>query len=329
MLPTTSPDAPATTHRSSNALNSRKLHMMIFAGLALLLLAAPLVAYPVFLMKVLCFSLFALSFNLLIGFGGLTSFGHAAFFGLGSYASAYLAKEAGLQPQWALLAAVTASALLGLLFAVVAIKREGIYFSMITLALAQLVYFLAVQTPQFTGGENGIQAVPRGKLFGILDLTNDLALYFVVIALFMGSLAFIYRVIHSPFGEVCKAIRDNEPRAISLGYRVNRYKTALFVISAAIAGLAGGTKAIVFQLASLTDVHWSMSGEVILMTLLGGLGTIFGPIVGATVVISMQNFLGFLGEWVVVVQGVVFAVCVLAFRDGIVGLLAKRSGRTI
>jgi branched-chain amino acid transport system permease protein len=305
------------------------LHRMILAGFAVLLVVAPAVVYPVLLMKLMCFAMFAMAFNLLIGFGGLLSFGHAAFFGGGSYACAYLAKVAGLTPELALLSSVAAMALLGAICGTIAIKRDGIYFAMITLALAQLFYFLAVLNTQITGGENGIQAVPRGLLFGILDLKSDLALYTCVAVLFIGSIALVHRIIHSPFGQVCKAIRDNEARAISVGYSVNRYKIMLFTLSAAIAGLAGATKALVFQMATLSDVHWSTSGEVILMTLLGGMGTIFGPIVGATVVVALQNFLAGFGEWVTVIQGVVFAICVLAFRDGLIGLVAKRTGRQL
>lgn len=325
---TTATPLPARAARS-NGWSDVRLHRMVLAGIAVVLVLAPMVVYPVFLMKLMCFAMFALAFNLLIGYGGLLSFGHAAFFGGGSYVCAYLAKEAGLTPEVALLCAVASMAVLGAAFGAIAIKRDGIYFAMITLALAQLFYFLAVQNPQFTGGENGIQAVPRGRLFGLLDLGNDMALYACVALLFVGCIALVHRIVHSPFGQVCKAIRDNEARAISVGYRVNRYKLTLFTLSAAIAGLSGGTKALIFQMATLTDVHWSTSGEVILMTLMGGMGTIFGPIVGAAVVVALQNFLSGFGEWVTVIQGVVFAVCVLAFRDGIVGVLAKRAGRQL
>ncbi|MDB5511072.1 MAG: livM [Enterovirga sp.] len=297
-------------------------HRLIFVGLAVLLLVGPFLLYPVFLMKVLCFALFALAFNLLLGYGGLMSFGHAAFFGMASYISAYSAKVWGFPPELAILSGTVVAALLGTLFGALAIRRQGIYFAMITLALSQMVYFFSLQA-KFTGGEDGIQAVPRGRMFGVLNLANDLTLYFVVAAIFMFGLLAIYRIIHSPFGQVMKAIRDNEPRAISLGYRVNQYKLTLFVLSATLAGLAGATKAIVFQLASLTDVHWSMSGEPVLMTLVGGLGTVFGPIVGAAVIVAMQNYLATLGAWVLVVQGVIFVVCVLMFREGLVGLAAR------
>jgi branched-chain amino acid transport system permease protein len=308
---------------------TERLHRAIFIGLAAVLLVAPYLAYPVFVMKVLCFALFALAFNLLLGYGGLLSFGHAAYFGMSSYVCAYAAKNWGLTPELAILSGVLISAVLGLAFGALAIRRQGIYFAMITLALAQMVFFFSLQAPKFTGGEDGIQAVPRGKLFGLIDITGDRALYYVVAVIFMAGLLLIYRIIHSPFGQVCKAIRDNEPRAISLGYRVNQYKLAVFVLSASLAGLAGATKAIVFQLASLTDVHWSMSGEVVLMTLVGGLGTVFGPIVGALVIVSMQNYLASLGAWVTVVQGVIFVVCVLLFREGIVGVIAKKIGRPL
>ena len=310
------PDAAADAGTAS-------LHRNVMIGIAIALVIAPFVAYPVFVMKVLCFALFALAFNLLLGYGGLLSFGHAAYFGMASYVCAYAAKHWGFNPEFAILAGTGVAAILGLVFGSLAIRRQGIYFAMITLALAQMVFFFSLQTPRFTGGEDGIQAVPRGKLFGMINLADDRTLYWVVALIFMGGLLAFYRIIHSPFGQVCKAIRDNEPRAISLGYRANQYKLAVFVLSAMLAGLAGSTKAIVFQLASLTDVHWSMSGEVVLMTLVGGLGTIFGPIVGALVIVSMQNFLATLGAWVTVIQGVIFVLCVLLFREGILGVIAK------
>lgn len=319
-----STDAPAAGPALSETDDSTaRLHRNILIGLAVLLVIAPFVAYPVFVMKVLCFALFALAFNLLLGYGGLLSFGHAAYFGMASYVCAYTAKSWGLTPELAILLGTGVAAGLGLVFGALAIRRQGIYFAMITLALAQMVFFFSLQTPRFTGGEDGIQAVPRGHLFGLIDLADDRTLYWLVAAIFMAGLLAMYRIIHSPFGQVCKAIRDNEPRAISLGYRANRYKLAVFVLSAALAGLAGSTKAIVFQLASLTDVHWSMSGEVVLMTLVGGLGTVFGPIAGALVIVSMQNYLASLGAWVTVVQGVIFVICVLTFRQGIVGIIAK------
>nr|WP_242008021.1 branched-chain amino acid ABC transporter permease [Paracoccus sulfuroxidans] len=297
--------------------------MLLFVGLAVLLVALPYLVYPVFAMKVLCFALFAVAFNLLIGYSGLLSFGHAAFFGGSAYVTAHAAKVWGLTPELAILAGTLASAFLGLLIGALSIRRQGIYFAMVTLAFAQMVYFFALQAP-FTGGEDGIQAVPRGHLFGVLSLSNDLTLYFVVAVIFMAGFLLVYRVMNSPFGRVMRAIRENEPRAISLGYQVNRYKLLLFVLSAGIAGLAGGTKAIVFQLASLTDVAWNMSGEVVLMTLIGGMGTIFGPIVGAGIIVSLQNYLASQGSWVTVIQGVIFVICVLAFRSGIVGVIAQK-----
>jgi branched-chain amino acid transport system permease protein len=303
-------------------------HVLIFAGLLALLLVAPFVLYPVFLMKVLTFALFASALNLLLGFGGLLSFGHAAFFGSASYVAAYAAKAWGLTPELAILLGTAAAAVLGLGIGALAIRRQGIYFAMVTLAFAQMVFFVALQAP-FTGGEDGIQAVPRGKLFGILDLSSDFTLYFIVLAIVFGGLLLIYRIIHSPFGQVLKAIRDNEPRSISLGYKVNRYKLAVFVMSASLAGLAGATKAIVFQLASLTDVYWTMSGEVVLMTLIGGMGTVFGPIVGAAVIVTMQNYFAGFGAWVTVLQGTIFVICVLLFREGIVGVIARWTRKSL
>ncbi|MEX2239398.1 MAG: branched-chain amino acid ABC transporter permease [Burkholderiales bacterium] len=294
---------------------------LAFAVMVAFFALAPLAIYPLFLMKVMCFALFACAFNLLIGYGGLLSFGHAMFFGFAGYISAHAAKAWGFNPEFAILAAVGAAALLGLACGLIAIRRQGIYFAMITLALAQMVYFFCLQAP-FTGGEDGIQAVPRGMLFGVLDLRQVANMYGLVFAVFIGGFLLIYRVVHSPFGQVLKAIRENEPRALSLGYDTDRYKLLAFVLSAGLAGLAGGTKALVFQLASLTDVHWTMSGEVVLMTLVGGLGTVFGPVVGALVIVAMANYLAQLGAWVSVVQGIIFVVCVLTFRRGIVGELA-------
>ncbi|TWI35170.1 branched-chain amino acid ABC transporter permease [Paracoccus sulfuroxidans] len=314
-------DTPATPAVQNS--EDRRHYMLLFVGLAVLLVALPYLVYPVFAMKVLCFALFAVAFNLLIGYSGLLSFGHAAFFGGSAYVTAHAAKVWGLTPELAILAGTLASAFLGLLIGALSIRRQGIYFAMVTLAFAQMVYFFALQAP-FTGGEDGIQAVPRGHLFGVLSLSNDLTLYFVVAVIFMAGFLLVYRVMNSPFGRVMRAIRENEPRAISLGYQVNRYKLLLFVLSAGIAGLAGGTKAIVFQLASLTDVAWNMSGEVVLMTLIGGMGTIFGPIVGAGIIVSLQNYLASQGSWVTVIQGVIFVICVLAFRSGIVGVIAQK-----
>ena len=298
------------------------LHMVIFAGLLVLGLIAPYVLYPVFVMKVLCFALFACAFNLLLGFGGLLSFGHAAYFGGASYVSAHAAKVWGFPPEVAILAGTIAAAVLGLAIGSLAIRRQGIYFAMVTLAFAQMVFFFSVQAP-FTGGEDGIQSVPRGHLFGLISMAPDLNLYFFVLAVVSIGLLVIYRIIHSPFGQVLKGIRDNEPRMISLGYRTRRYKLAVFVLSAALAGTAGATKAIVFQLASLTDVYWTMSGEVVLMTLLGGMGTVFGPILGAAVIVTMQNYLATFGDWVTIGQGIIFVVAVMLFREGIVGVLSR------
>ncbi len=304
------------------------VHAAIFAGLILLLAVAPFVLYPVLVMRVLCFALFASAFNLLLGYGGLLSFGHAAYFGLASYVCAVAARSWGLDPALAILLGTLASSALGAVFGAVAIRRQGIYFAMITLALAQIVYFVSLQAP-FTGGEDGIQGVPRGKLFGLIDLTSDMALYALVAVIFVAGLLIIFRIVHSPFGQVLRAIRENENRALSLGYRVDRYRLAVFVMSATLAGLAGSTKALVFQLASLTDVHWTMSGEVVLMTLIGGMGTMWGPTVGALVFVALEFYLASIGSWVTVVEGAVFVVCVLAFREGIVGVLARRLHRPL
>jgi branched-chain amino acid transport system permease protein len=293
--------------------------MLAMGVMAALLAAAPFAGiYPVFLMKALCFALFACAFNLLIGYGGLLSFGHAMFLGTAGYVCAHAAKEWGWPPEAAILAGTGAAALLGLVTGLLAIRRQGIYFAMITLALAQMIYFFCLQAP-FTHGEDGIQSVPRGHLFGLIDLSNTLTMYYFVLIVFIAAFALIYRIINSPFGQVLKAIRENEPRTISLGYDAERYKLLAFVLSATLAGLAGATKAIVFQLASLTDVHWTMSGEVVLMTLLGGMGTVFGPVVGAFVIVGLENYLSSFGEWVTVITGAIFVVCVLAFRRGIVG----------
>ena len=292
------------------------------AVMAALFAVAPFVGiYPVFLMKALCFALFACAFNLLLGFGGLLSFGHAMFLGAAGYASAHAAKMWGFPPEAAIAFGTAVAAALGLVVGALAIRRQGIYFAMITLAIAQMIYFFCLQA-KFTGGEDGIQSVPRGMLFGVLDLTNTLAMYYVVLAVFLGGFLLIYRVIHSPFGQVLKAIRENEPRMLSLGYDADRYKLMAFFLSATLSGLAGATKAIVFQLASLTDVQWQMSGEVVLMTLLGGMGTVFGPVVGALTIISLEHYLAESGQWVTVITGAIFVVCVLAFRRGIVGELA-------
>jgi branched-chain amino acid transport system permease protein len=306
-------------------------------GIALILaLAAPWSMYPVFLMKILCFALFACAFNLLIGFTGLLSFGHAAFFGGAGYVAGYAMRSLGLPFELGIIAGVAAAALIGLVMGSLAIRRQGIYFTMITLALAQMLFFVCLQAP-FTGGEDGLQGVPRGKLLGMIDLGDDLTMYYAVLAIVVAAFALIVRTIHSPFGQVLKAIKENEPRAISLGYDVDKYKLLAFVLSAALSGLAGAMKTSVLGFATLTDVHWTMSGEVVLMTLVGGLGTITGPIVGAIIIIALENKLGDLGnllaalssiEWfkslgesVTIATGFIFIVCVLAFRRGIVGEL--------
>ena len=307
---------------SAAASGPTRHQAVVFALMVGAFVVAPFVVYPVFLMKALCFALFACAFNLLIGYGGLLSFGHAAYLGSAGYVTAHAAKVWGWPPELAILAGVAGAAALGLVIGALAIRRQGIYFAMITLALAQMLYFFCLQAP-FTGGEDGIQSVPRGLLFGLVDLRNTLAMYFTVLAIFLAGFLLIYRTIHSPFGQVLKAIRENEPRALSLGYGADQYKLIAFVLSAALSGLAGGTKAIVFQLASLTDVHWKMSGEVVLMTLLGGLGTVFGPVAGAVIVIGLETYLAQLGAWVTVVQGTIFVLCVLAFRRGVVGELAR------
>ncbi|WP_322405304.1 branched-chain amino acid ABC transporter permease [Massilia luteola] len=312
-------------------------------GLALIVaLAAPFVGYPVFLMKLLCFGLFACAFNLLIGYTGLLSFGHAAFFGGAGYVTGYALTALGLPFEAGLVLGVLASAALGLVMGLLAIRRQGIYFAMITLALAQMVYFAALRAP-FTHGEDGLQGVPRGKLLGVLDLGNDVTLYFVVLAICAGGFALIVRTVHSPFGQVLKAIKENEARAISLGYDVDRYKLVAFVLSAAVAGLAGATKTVVLGFETLTDVHWAMSGLVILMTLVGGMGTLAGPILGAFLIVALENKLGDLGnflaetthvEWfsslgesVGIVTGLIFVACVLLFRRGIVGEIAAALAR--
>ncbi|MBI6628541.1 branched-chain amino acid ABC transporter permease [Pontibaca salina] len=298
------------------------LHKVIFLVLLAFLVVLPFLVYPVFAMKLMCFALFAAAFNLLLGFGGLLSFGHAAFFGSASYVAAHAAKVWGLTPELAVLSGTVAAAFLGLVIGALAIRRQGIYFAMVTLAFAQMVYFVALQA-QFTGGEDGIQSVPRGALFGLISLRDNISLYFFVLAVTFGGILMLYRIVHSPFGQVLHAIRENEPRAISLGYNVNRYKLMVFTLSATFSGLAGATKAQVFQLASLTDVHWTMSGEVVLMTLLGGMGTVFGPLVGAAIIVTMQNYLATFGAWVTVIQGVIFVIGVMLFREGVVGVIAR------
>src|SRR5450830_331844 len=292
-----------------------------FVLLALALLAPVLGLYPVFVMKLLCFAIFACAFNLLLGFTGLLSFGHAAFFGSAAYITGWFIKSQNFTPEMGIIAGVLGSGLIGLLVGLVAIRRQGIYFAMITLAIAQMVYFVCLQAP-FTGGEDGLQGVPRGALFGLLSLASDTAMYYLVLAVFVACFLAISRIVHSPFGQVLKMIRENEPRAISLGYQVDRYKLMAFVLSSALAGLAGSLKTLVMGFASLSDVHWSMSGEVILMSLLGGVGTFFGPVMGAGIVIALQDTLADkVGSWVNVIIGVIFVLCVLAFRKGVVGEL--------
>jgi len=295
----------------------------IFAGLVLVLLVAPFLVYPVFLMTVLCFALFALAFNLLIGYVGLLSFGHAAYFGSAAYVSAYAAKRWGVTPEIAILLGTAYAGTLGLFFGWLAIRRQGIYFAMITLALSQMFFFFCLQA-EFTNGEDGIQGVPRGLLFGFIDLNQPLAMYFFVLAAFLLGVFAIWRIVNSPFGMILRSIRENERRAISLGYSVANYKLAAFVMSAALAGLAGSVKALVFQFATLTDVAWQMSGEVILMTLLGGIGTLVGPAVGAGLVVSLQNTLATSDFPVTIATGLIFMVCVLIFRRGIVGEIYAR-----
>ena len=299
-------------------LGFTQAQVIAFGVLIAFLLISPFFLYPVFLMKLLCFALFACAFNLLIGYVGLLSFGHAAYFGMGGYLTGHAAKVWGLPPELSILIGGATGAALGLVIGWIAIRRQGIYFAMITLAFAQMVYFFCVQAP-FTGGEDGIQSIPRGHFLGFLDLSRDINMYWLTAGVFLAGFLLIHRIVHSPFGMVLKSIRENEPRATSLGYRTDDYKLMAFVLSAGLAGIAGGLKSIVFGIATLTDVFWTMSGEVVLMSLVGGLGTIFGPFVGAAVIITMQNYLAEFGAWVTVIQGVIFVACVLAFRRGLVG----------
>jgi branched-chain amino acid transport system permease protein len=296
--------------------------------LALLVLAPFVGLYPVFLMNALCFAIFACAFNLLLGYTGLLSFGHAAFMGSAAYVTGWLVRSAGWPPELGVLAGTLAAMVLGTLVGLVAIRRQGIYFAMVTLAMAQMIYFICLQSP-LTGGEDGLQGVPRGKLLGLLPLDDDRVMYFLVLAIFVAVFLGVVRIVHSPYGQVLKAIRENEPRAVSLGYDVDRYKLLAFVLSTTIAGLAGAMKTLVLGFASLSDVHWSLSGEVVLMTLLGGMGTFAGPVVGAFTIIGLQNFLADrVGSWVTVIIGVIFVFCVIAFRKGIVGeLLAWQQRR--
>lgn len=303
--------------------------MIVFAAMAVLLAIVPFTGiYPFFVMQALCFALLACAFNLLIGYGGLLSFGHAMFLGTAGYVTAHALKVWALPPELGIVIGTAAAALLGLITGYISIKRQGIYFSMITLALSQLLYFLYLQAP-FTHGEDGIQGIPQGHLFAVFDLSKPIVLYYVVLAGFLAGFLLIYRTINSPFGEVLKSIRENEPRAISLGYKTDQYKLLAFILSGTLAGFAGSLKVFVAQNASLTDVHWSMSGEIVLMTLVGGLGTIFGPVVGAFVIIAMQQYLAGFGQWVTVIQGVIFVSCVLLFRRGLIGELAHLLKRSL
>ena len=318
-------EAPAAARPDSATRNARLAWLAVLA----VLVAAPFIGlYPVFMMKALCFAIFACAFNLLLGYTGLLSFGHAAYLGAAAYATGWLVRSAGWSPELGVLAGTGIAALLGLGVGLIAIRRQGIYFAMVTLALAQMIYFVFLQAP-FTGGEDGLQGVPRGKLFGLISLADDRVLYYVVLAVFVAVFLFIIRIVHSPYGQVLKAIRENEPRAISLGYDVDRYKLLAFVLSTALAGLAGSMKTLVLGFATLSDAHWSLSGEVVLMTLLGGMGTFAGPVLGAFTIIGLQNFLADeVGSWINVIIGVIFVVCVVAFRRGFVGeLLAWQQRR--
>ncbi len=313
--------APATGRSTTD-------EMIAFVIMTVLLVVVPLTGvYPYFVMQALCFALFACAFNLLIGYGGLLSFGHAMFLGTAGYVSGHALKEWGVSPELGILIGTLGAAALSIVTGLVAIRRQGIYFAMITLALSQLLFFIYLQTP-FTHGEDGIQGIPQGRMFGIFDLSHPITLYYVVLTIFLLGFLLIYRAINSPFGEVLKSIRENEQRAISLGYKTDQYKLLAYILSGTLAGLAGAVKVFVAQNASLTDVHWTMSGEVVLMTLVGGLGTVFGPVVGAFVIIAMQQYLAGFGQWVTVIQGVIFVICVLTFRRGIIGEIAhyfKRS----
>jgi branched-chain amino acid transport system permease protein len=312
---------PAAEKDAEGVWGFSRAQLIALGIMVTFLVVSPFVLYPVFLMKLLCFALFACAFNLLIGYVGLLSFGHAAYFGMGGYLAGHAAKAWGLTPELAIIVGGATAAGLGAVAGWIAIRRQGIYFAMITLALAQMVYFFCVQAP-FTGGEDGIQAIPRGNLFGVIPLDRDITMYWMVAAVFLGGFLLIHRIIHSPYGQVLKSIRENQPRAVSLGYRTDDYKLLAFILSATLAGVAGATKSLVFGIATLTDVHWSMSGEVVLMTLVGGLGTVFGPVIGAGIIVAMQNYLAEMGAWVTVIQGVIFVICVMAFRRGVVGEIA-------
>jgi branched-chain amino acid transport system permease protein len=316
----------------STGTSSRRVigdEMIVFVLMTAVLAIVPMTGiYPYFVMQGLCFALLACAFNLLLGYGGLLSFGHAMFLGTSGYVSAHALKVWGFPPELGIVAGVVAAALLAVVTGVVAIRRQGIYFAMITLALAQLLYFIYLQTP-FTHGEDGIQGVPQGKMFGVIDLSHPNTLYYVILGGFLFGFLVIYRAINSPFGEVLKAIRENEQRAISLGYKTDQYKLLAYILSGTLAGLAGSLKVLAAQNASLTDVHWTMSGEIVLMTLVGGLGTVFGPVVGAFAIIAMQQYLAGFGQWVTVIQGAIFVICVLTFRRGIVGEIAHYFKRSL
>jgi branched-chain amino acid transport system permease protein len=323
------PATPGSSSSPGQPNDTRKLARVAWGiGLALLVAAPFIGLYPVFMMKALCYAIFACAFNLLLGYTGLLSFGHAAYLGAAAYATGWLVRSAGWSPELGVLAGTLIAGACGLVVGLIAIRRQGIYFAMITLAMAQMIYFVFLQAP-FTGGEDGLQGVPRGKLFGLLSLADDKVLYYVVLAVFVAVFLGIIRIVHSPYGQVLKAIRENEPRAVSLGYDVDRYKLLAFVLSTAIAGLAGSMKTLVLGFATLSDAHWSLSGEVVLMTLLGGMGTFAGPVIGAFTIIGLQNFLADqVGAWINVIIGVIFVVCVVAFRKGFVGeLLAWQQRR--
>lgn len=305
----------------------RPIKLIGVAAVGAFAIIAPALFYPVFLMQALCFAIFASAFNLMFGFTGLLSFGYAAYFGFAAYICGYAVKSLGLTPELGILAGAVASALLGWVIGALCIRRQGIIFAMVTFAFAEVVYFFCLQAP-FTGGEDGMHDIPRGRLFGLIDLRDQWTMYYFVLVIFAACLLFIYRIVHSPFGQVLQSIRENEARAISLGYKAEHYKLIAFILSAAISGIGGATKALVFQFATLTDVHWHKSGEVILMTLLGGVGTMLGPSVGAIFVVTLNDSLAALGEWVTFIIGAIFVVCVLAFRRGIVGeLMAYLKGR--
>ena len=306
---------------SSESSLTRYSRLAWLAGLALLIAAPFIGLYPIFVMKALCYAIFACAFNLLLGYTGLLSFGHAAYLGAAAYFTGYLVRSAGFSPELGVLAGMLGAGLIGLLVGLIAIRRQGIYFAMITLAMAQMIYFVWLQAP-FTGGEDGLQGVPRGKLFGLIPLQNDIAMYFVVLTVFVAVFLAIIRIVQSPYGQVLKAIRENEPRAISLGYDVDKYKLLAFVLSTSLAGLAGSLKTLVLGFATLSDAHWSLSGEVVLMTLLGGMGTFAGPVLGAFTIIGLQDLLADrVGSWVTVIIGVIFVLCVVGFRRGFVGEL--------